>query len=187
MGHRLSKITTRTGDAGETGLSNGSRAPKDSPRIEAIGDVDELNTALGLISAEPLSAATREIVLRLQHDLFDLGGELSLPRYRLVTDDHVRRVEALIERLNADLPPLREFILPGGTRAAAAAHFARTVCRRTERAVVTLAREAEVSATIRVYLNRLSDLLFILGRTLNREAGQTDTQWRKPDPAPTAP
>lgn len=187
MGHRLSKITTRTGDAGDTGLSNGSRVPKDSPRIEAIGAVDELNTALGLISAEPLSAATREIVLRLQHDLFDLGGELSLPRYQLVTDDHVHRVEALIERLNADLPPLKEFILPGGSRAAAATHFARAVCRRAERTVVTLAREADVPTTIRVYLNRLSDLLFILGRTLNRDVGQADAQWQKPDPADATP
>lgn len=182
MGHRLSKITTRTGDAGETGLGDGSRVSKDSLRIVAIGEVDELNSVLGMLAAEPLPVTARETVLRLQHDLFDLGGELSIPGYHLVTDEHVRRVEALIERFNASLPPLKEFILPGGSRAAATAHLARTVCRRAERAVVALGRDAAVSETSRIYLNRLSDLLFILGRTLNRDAGLADVQWQKNTP-----
>lgn len=182
MGHRLSKITTRTGDAGETGLGDGSRVSKDSLRIVAIGDVDELNSVLGMLAAEPLPATARETVLRLQHDLFDLGGELSIPGYHLLTDEHVRRIEALIERFNASLPPLKEFILPGGSRAAAAAHLARTVCRRAERAVVALGREAAISEATRIYLNRLSDLLFILGRTLNRDAGLADVQWQKNAP-----
>ncbi len=180
MGHRLSKITTRTGDGGTTGLGDGSRVAKDSARIAAIGDVDELNSALGVLAVEPLSATARETVLRIQNDLFDLGGELSIPGYSLVTDEHVRRLETLIERYNANLPPLKEFILPGGSRAAAAAHLARTVCRRAERAVIALGREATVSDATRIYLNRLSDLLFVLGRTLNREAGLGDVLWQKP-------
>jgi cob(I)alamin adenosyltransferase len=179
MGHRLSKITTRTGDAGETGLADGSRVPKDSLRVVALGEVDELNSALGVLLAEELPAGVREALTGIQHDLFDLGGELAIPGRPMVTDAQVANLEALVAEFNADLAPLKEFILPGGTRAAAFAHLARTVCRRAERALVALARAEELPATGRVYLNRLSDLLFILGRVLNRVGGGADVQWQR--------
>lgn len=178
MGHRLSKITTRTGDAGETGLGDGARVAKDSPRIAALGDVDELNSALGLVLAEELPAPVREALERVQHDLFDLGGELCIPGHRMVEAAHVARLETLIAAQNAPLAPLKEFVLPGGTRAAAAAHLARTVCRRAERSVVALGRSEPVGEALRQYLNRLSDLLFVLGRVLNRAAGRGDVLWR---------
>ena len=178
MGHRLSKITTRTGDAGETGLGDGTRVPKDSARIAALGDIDELNSALGLVLAEELPAALREALIKIQHDLFDLGGELSIPGYSLVGKRQVLRLEEALEAWNATLPPLREFILPGGSRAAAATHLARTLCRRAERSVVALGRAERVGEFARQYLNRLSDLLFVAGRSLNRHAGQDDVQWR---------
>ena len=183
MGHRLSKITTRTGDRGDTGLGDGSRVPKDSPRIAALGEVDELNSALGVLLAEPLPERVRAVLTEVQHDLFDLGGELAVPGYTAVKDAHVARLEGLVESFNADLPPLKEFILPGGTRGAALAHLARTVCRRAERRVIGLARADTVSHLSRVYLNRLSDLLFILGRVINREAGTGDVMWQKGRPA----
>src|SRR5215831_8925884 len=179
MGHRLSKIVTRTGDAGTTGLATGERVPKDAPRIEAIGAIDELNSTLGLLTSEALPAAVASLIDDIQHDLFDLGGELSLPGRTLVTDEHVARLESAVETFNADLAPLKEFILPGGTRAAALAHVARTVCRRAERAVVALAASESVGMPARQYLNRLSDLLFVLARTLNRAAGRPDVQWRR--------
>ena len=172
MGHRLSKIVTRTGDAGETGLGDGSRVPKDAPRIEAIGAVDELNS-------EPLPDAIARCLTAVQHDLFDLGGELSIPGYVAVTEAHVTRVEEEVEAFNADLAPLKEFILPGGTRAAALAHVARTVCRRAERSLIRLAAVEAVSGHSRVYLNRLSDLLFVLARALNRAGGRADVLWQK--------
>src|SRR5688572_15985485 len=180
MAHRLSKITTRTGDAGETGLGDGARVPKDSARIHALGEVDELNSALGLVLAEELPEAVRGTLLQAQHDLFDLGGELSIPGHRMVREEQVARLEQALEAWNADLPALKEFILPGGSRAAAAAHLARTVCRRAERSLVALGRgdPAGVSAEARRYLNRLSDLLFVGGRVLNRHAGRGDVQWR---------
>jgi len=179
MGHRLSKIVTRTGDAGTTGLGDGSRVGKDSGRIEAIGGIDELNSTLGLLLAEPLPEAIAACLTSVQHDLFDLGGELSIPGYAAVSDAHVERLEAEVERFNADLGPLKEFILPGGTRAAALAHVARTVCRRAERALVRMASSAPVSDASRRYVNRLSDLLFVLARALNRAAGAPDVLWRK--------
>jgi cob(I)alamin adenosyltransferase len=179
MGHRLSKITTRTGDAGETGLADGSRVPKDSLRVVALGEVDELNSALGVLLAEELPADVRTALTGIQHDLFDLGGELAIPGRPMVTDAQVANLEALVAAFNADLAPLKEFILPGGTRAAALAHLARTVCRRAERALVALARAEALPATGRVYLNRLSDLLFILGRVLNRAGGGADVQWQR--------
>lgn len=182
MGHRLSRITTRTGDNGETGLGDGSRVAKDDARIVALGDVDELNAVLGLLAAEALPEDVQEVVRSIQNRLFDLGGELSIPGHELVQADHVAQLEALIGRYNADLPPLKEFILPGGTRAAALAHLARTVCRRAERALVALGRSQHVSPHARVYLNRLSDLLFILARVLNRRAGVADLAWQKPAP-----
>jgi cob(I)alamin adenosyltransferase len=179
MGYRLSKITTRTGDQGETGLADGSRVRKDSPRIAALGDVDELNSTLGVLLAETLPDAVREALDGVQHDLFDLGGELAIPGHAMVTDAHVARVEALVETFNADLAPLKEFILPGGTRAAALAHVCRTVCRRAERTLVAVDREANALQLGRIYLNRLSDLLFVLGRVLNRAGGRNDVLWQQ--------
>ena len=179
MGHRLSKIVTRTGDAGTTGLGDGSRVAKDSARIEAIGAVDELNAVLGLLLVEPLPAGVVALLTDVQHDLFDLGGELSIPGFAAVTDAQVDRLEDAVERYNAKLSPLKEFVLPGGSRGAAFAHVARTVCRRAERAVVHLAGTEPVSAAARKYLNRLSDLLFVLAREANREAGQPDVLWQK--------
>ena len=181
MGHRLSKITTRTGDAGETGLADGSRVPKDSPRIAALGEVDELNSAIGVLLAEELPADVRSCLDAVQHDLFDLGGETAIPGHAMMADAQVERLEQLLEGFNSDLPPLKEFILPGGTRAAALAHLARTTCRRAERALVTLARTDQVSSVARVYLNRLSDLLFVLGRVLNRAGAGTDVLWKRRD------
>ena len=179
MGHRLSKIVTRTGDAGTTGLGDGTRVAKDSARIEAIGEVDELNSALGVLLAEVPPGEVADCLTEVQHDLFDLGGELSIPGYTAVREAHVDRMEEAIGRFNADLAPLKEFILPGGTRAASLAHAARTVCRRAERALVRLGASTTVSEPVRKYVNRLSDLLFVLARVLNREAGRADVLWRK--------
>jgi len=178
MGHRLSRITTRTGDAGETGLGDGSRVAKDTPRIQALGDVDELNSAIGVVLAEDLPAQLREALLAVQQDLFDLGGELCIPGHQILRASQIERLEALTVAQNAQLAPLKEFILPGGSRAAAAAHLARTVCRRAERSVVTLGRSETVGDPVRQYLNRLSDLLFVLGRVLNRSAGRDDVLWQ---------
>ena len=179
MGHRLSKIATRTGDAGETGLGDGKRVAKDSPRVAALGEVDELNCALGVLLAEELPAEVRSTLEAVQHDLFDLGGELSIPGHNLLGEMQVLRLDERLEAWNSVLPPLKEFILPGGSRAAAAAHFARTVCRRAERSVVALGRAEPVGKHARQYLNRLSDLLFVIGRSLNRHAGCSDVQWRR--------
>ncbi len=179
MGHRLSKIVTRTGDAGTTGLGDGSRVAKDSLRIEAIGAVDELNSVLGVLLAEGLPDDTARCLTDVQHDLFDLGGELSIPGASAVTDAHVARLELEVERVNDSLAPLKEFILPGGTRAAALAHVARTVCRRAERALVAAAETETISTPARIYLNRLSDLLFVLARALNRAGAQPDVLWQK--------
>ena len=178
MGHRLSKITTRTGDAGETGLGDGRRVAKDSARIAALGDIDELNSAIGGVLAEDPPADVRDALRTVQQELFDLGGEISIPGHALIGEAHVARLEDELESRNRSLPPLKEFILPGGSRAAAAAHVARTVCRRAERTLVGLGRTEPVSAHARQYLNRLSDLLFVIGRSLNRHAGQGDVQWR---------
>lgn len=178
MGHRLSKITTRTGDGGETGLGDGSRVGKDSARIGALGDIDELNSALGLLLAEEVPAGVRETFGQVQQALFDLGGELSIPGHALLKEDQLRLLESRIEEWNANLPPLKEFILPGGTRAAAAAHLARTICRRAERSVVSLSKTESATPLALQYLNRLSDLLFVAGRHLNRHAGGSDVQWR---------
>ena len=178
MGHRLSKITTRTGDRGETGLGDGSRVPKDSARVQALGDLDELNSALGVLLAEEVPAPMRAALAQVQQDLFDLGGEVSIPGHALLKEASVKRLEGLVEAWNADLPALKEFILPGGSRAAAAAHLARTVCRRAERSLVALGRREPVGDAARRYLNRLSDALFVAGRALNRHAGRTDVQWR---------
>jgi cob(I)alamin adenosyltransferase len=178
MGHRLSKITTRTGDAGETGLGDGSRVAKDSARIAALGDIDELNCAIGVVLAEEIPDRIRAALAEVQHDLFDLGGEVSIPGHTLLTELQVEALEKRLEEWNAKLEALKEFILPGGSRAAAAAHLARTVCRRAERTLVALGRHEPVGSPARRYLNRLSDLLFVAGRTLNRAAGRGDVQWR---------
>jgi len=178
MGHRLSKITTRTGDAGDTGLGDGSRVPKDHARVAALGEVDELNSAIGLVLAEDLPSPIRAALSETQNDLLDLGGELSIPGHSLLKAERVTFLEEQTQALNKDLAPLKEFILPGGTRAAAAAHLARTVCRRAERSVVALGRNEPVGETARQYLNRLSDLLFVAARALNKAAGVGDVQWR---------
>ncbi len=180
MGNRLSKIVTRTGDAGTTGLGDGSRVNKDSLRIHAIGEVDELNSALGLLLTEPgLPDPVRGALEDVQHDLFDLGGELCMPGMTVFSHAQVARLEELAEQFNAELPRLKEFILPGGTRAAALAHLCRTICRRAERSIVHLGNNESVSDDARRYINRLSDLLFILGRYLNSTAGRGDVLWQK--------
>ncbi|MFA7267927.1 MAG: cob(I)yrinic acid a,c-diamide adenosyltransferase [Sterolibacterium sp.] len=183
MGHRLSKIYTRTGDAGTTGLGDGSRTGKESLRIGALGDVDETNSIIGVLLCEELPEDVRELLTGIQHDLFDLGGELSIPGAILLGAGQPARLEAMIDHYNATLPPLKEFILPGGSRAAALTHLGRAACRRAERSVVALARAKGVSEAIseasRQYLNRLSDLLFVLARHLNRSAGCGDVLWQK--------
>ena len=178
-GNRLSKIITRTGDAGTTGLGDGSRTTKDSLRIDSIGEVDELNSSLGLLLCEEIPEQVRAALLDIQHDLFDLGGELCMPGMNFIKDAQVARLEELADIFNTDLPMLKEFILPGGTRAAALAHLSRTICRRTERSMVRLNNAEPLSDTARRYVNRLSDLLFILGRVLNRAGGRGDVLWQK--------
>lgn len=179
MGNRLSKIATRTGDNGTTGLGDGSRVGKDSLRVHAMGDVDELNSHIGLLMCEELPAELREELVSIQHDLFDLGGELCIPGYTLITETHVARLDALLEKYNADLPPLKDFILPAGSRSAALSHVCRTICRRAERAIVSLGQSETINDNPRHYMNRLSDLLFVLSRVLNRFAGGSDVLWDK--------
>jgi len=179
MGFRLSKIYTRTGDDGSTGLGDGSRVPKQHARIEAIGAIDELNSQLGLLLAEPGVAEELHCLLTaIQHELFELGGELSIPNYTRITSDMVTRLEESLDRYNANLPPLQEFILPGGARTAALCHVARAVCRRAERRLSALAQQETVSAAALMYVNRLSDLLFVLCREFNRAAGVPDVLWK---------
>lgn len=177
MGNRLSKIYTRTGDDGTTGLGDGSRTQKDSLRVEAYGTVDELNSAVGVLIAQLDDDAIQSVLIDVQHDLFDLGGELCIPSTELIGDRHTQRVERDLDRFNADLPPLKDFILPGGSPAAAQAHQARTICRRAERRVIALARHEEVNEPAIRYLNRLSDLLFVLARTIARASGVGETLW----------
>ena len=179
MGNRLSKIATRTGDDGTTGLGDGSRTGKDALRVQAMGDVDELNSHIGLLLCEDMPAALREELVSIQHDLFDLGGELCIPGHALIEDAHVARLDALLAKYNADLPPLKEFILPAGSRAASQAHVCRTVCRRAERVVVALGRVEALNENPRRYLNRLSDLMFVLTRALNRFGDGGDVLWER--------
>ncbi len=181
MGNRLSKIITRTGDAGTTGLGDGSRVGKDSPRIDTLGELDELNSSIGVLLAEPFPtecADLRDALLTVQNHLFDLGGEVCIPGHKSITEEHVAQLEAWAEEHNSKLTPLKEFILPGGTRAAALAHLSRTICRRAERSIVHLGHNEAVSDHARQYLNRLSDLLFVIGRTLNRAGGNGDVLWQ---------
>lgn len=178
MGNRLSKIYTRTGDDGDTGLGDGTRVPKDSPRVEAYGTVDELNSAVGMVlDFDGLPEAVRVCLTGVQHTLFDLGGELCIPGHRAIEARHVEGLEATLDSLNEQLPPLKEFILPGGGNGAAAAHLARAVCRRAERRVWTLAREEDVNTAVTRYLNRLSDLLFVIARVLSRLDGGREVLW----------
>ena len=178
MGNRLSKIYTRTGDDGTTGLGDGSRVPKDSVRVEAYGTVDELNSALGVLLAVPgLPPAVGACLTQVQHELFDLGGELCIPGHRLISGEQVTRLEQSLDGFNEALPPLKEFILPGGGPAAAACHLSRTIARRAERRVWALARVEAVRPEVTQYLNRLSDLLFVLARVLARHELGTEVPW----------
>lgn len=177
MGHRLSKIYTRTGDNGSTGLGDGTRVQKDSSRVEAYGTIDELNSMIGLLLAYELPTDIYHCLIDIQHRLFDLGGELCIPGHKAVTQDHVATLEQTLDDLNRKLEPLKEFVLPGGTAAAAVCHVARTVCRRAERRVVSLSKTEEISDLAVKYLNRSSDLLFVVARTLNAQAGRSDVLW----------
>jgi cob(I)alamin adenosyltransferase len=179
MGNRLSKIYTRTGDDGTTGLGDGTRVPKNGPRVEAYGTVDELNSSIGVLLAVPgLPVDISSCLLEIQHELFDMGGELCIPGHRAIQAEHTTRLESILDRFNDPLPPLKEFILPGGGPAAAACHVARTVARRAERRVLTLAGAEAVSPDVLKYLNRLSDLLFVLARVLARHERGTEVLWR---------
>jgi len=178
MGNRLTQIATRTGDDGTTGLGDNSRVPKDHRRVQAMGDVDELNSHIGLLLCEPMPVPLRELLVDVQHQLFNLGGELSMPGYTLLKPDALLQLDQALATHNATLPRLAEFILPAGTRAASQAHVCRTVARRAERAVVALGADEAVNDAPRQYLNRLSDLLFVLARVLNRVDGGDDLYWK---------
>jgi len=178
MGKRLTQIATRTGDDGTTGLGDNTRVPKDHLRVHAMGDVDELNSHIGLLLCEELPPEVRELLFDIQHQLFNLGGELSIPGFELLQADAVAALDSALAQHNAQLPKLEEFILPAGNRAAAQAHVCRTVARRAERAVVALGAAEPVRETPRQYLNRLSDLMFVLARVLNRMNGGDDVYWK---------
>jgi len=177
MANRLSVIVTRTGDDGSTGLGDGSRVAKDTTRIAALGEIDELNSVIGLLLTESLPAEIAADLGAIQHNLFDIGAELCIPGRSTLAQDSVARLDTRLAYYNATLSPLREFVLPGGTRAAALAHLARTVCRRAERTVIALARDEKVSIPVRQYLNRLSDLMFVLARQLNHQHSVPDRFW----------
>ena len=177
MANRLSKIYTRTGDDGTTGLGDGTRVAKDSLRVDAMGDVDELNSVIGLMLTENVPDILTDLLTQVQHDLFNLGGEICIPDYVILQQANIDNLEEAIDTLNDDLAPLKEFILPGGNKAASFCHLARTVCRRAERKLITLARDEKVTAISLKYLNRLSDLLFVLCRVINKEAGVPDVLW----------
>jgi cob(I)alamin adenosyltransferase len=180
MGNRLSKIYTRTGDDGSTGLGDGSRVAKENPRVEAYGTIDEANSAIGVVlSTAALPSPIAQCLTDVQHDLFDLGGELCIPGHRMIGAAHVERLESELDGFNGDLPPLKEFILPGGGPAAAACHLARAICRRAERRCWALARSENVSPDALKYLNRLSDLLFVLARALARHESGSEVVWRR--------
>lgn len=179
MGHRLSKIYTRTGDAGTTGLGDGSRVDKDCLRVDAYGTVDELNSHIGMVIAAGVDTCIAQQLLDIQHDLFDLGSELCVPGYSAIDEAMIDKLEEMLDAHNAGLPALKEFVLPGGNLAAASCHVARTVCRRAERIVVSLARIETINPPVIKYLNRLSDLLFVLCRVLARQDGQTEVLWDK--------
>ena len=177
MGNRLSKIYTRTGDDGTTGLGDGSRVAKDSARVAAYGTVDEANSAIGLLLAADIPQDIAAVLTSIQHQMFDLGGELCIPGHAAIADADILALEQVLDRYNAPLPPLKDFILPGGGDAAARCHLARTIVRRAERETVTLARHDAVRPEAIRYLNRLSDLLFVLARVLARASGHGETLW----------
>lgn len=179
MANRLTRIYTRTGDDGTTGLGGGERVAKDSVRIEVIGAIDELNSTVGLLRTVDLDPAIDELLQRIQHRLFDLGGEFAMPGANLLRHDHSTQLEQTLDRLNAELPALEEFILPGGSEAAARCHLARAVCRRAERELLRLSRVESVNSASIIYLNRLSDLLFVIARTLVRADGGHEITWQK--------
>ncbi|MCG8311634.1 MAG: cob(I)yrinic acid a,c-diamide adenosyltransferase [Pseudomonadales bacterium] len=180
MGHRLSKIYTRTGDKGTTGLGDGSRVEKDDLRVEAYGTVDELNSTVAMILCEQqVPDNLRQWLLDIQHDLFDLGSELCVPGYTAIKQEHIESLETNLDLLNADLPMLKEFILPGGNRAASSCHLARTICRRAERRVFTLSKNTRINELGMQYLNRLSDFLFVAARVLARVDGGTEVLWNR--------
>ena len=176
MGHRLSKIVTRTGDAGDTGLTGGARVPKTHARVQAMGDVDELNSQIGVLLTQKVPKPLAATLTRVQHELFNLGGELSMPGTALVKEADLLALEADVEALNGKLPPLKDFVLPGGTPAAAAAHLARAICRRAERAMVQLG-EGAFEIELLHYVNRLSDLLFTMARAVNHRAHVPESEW----------
>ena len=178
MANRLSKIYTRTGDAGTTGLGDGTRVAKDSMRIVAMGDVDELNSILGILQTMPLGANIHKVLEGIQHDLFDMGGEICMPGYAMIKAERVTALETQLDAWNDTLPPLKEFILPGGDLASAYCHLARTVCRRAERSMTTLNSHEKLTEISLQYINRLSDLLFVLCRILNKESGVADVLWQ---------
>ncbi|MBD3670507.1 MAG: cob(I)yrinic acid a,c-diamide adenosyltransferase [Gammaproteobacteria bacterium] len=178
MGKRLSRIYTRTGDAGTTSTAAGERVDKDSLRIEAIGEVDELNSVLGMVLAESIPDAVNACLTRVQNDLFDLGGELAMPEYGAISDAYTTRLEQELDAFNGTLPALKEFILPAGGRATSACHLARSVCRRAERRLVSLNREEPLSADLLAYVNRLSDLLFVVARILARHENGAEVLWQ---------
>jgi len=179
MGHRISRVYTRTGDSGTTGLGDGTRTDKDSPRIAAMGSIDELNSTIGLLLSETLPEQIQSMLTTIQHDLFDTGGEVSMPGRTVLTDAHVTQLETWLDGLNDTLEPLKEFILPGGNRAAALCHVARSTCRWAERLLVSVSRSEAINPQALKYLNRLSDLLFVMARFINKQAGNDDVLWQK--------
>lgn len=180
MGNRLTKIYTKTGDDGTTGLGDGSRIPKNHPRAEAMGEVDELNCQVGMLIAQlPEQDELLPLLERIQHDLFDLGGELAVPGYEILKPERVTALESWLDRYNEDLPALKNFILPGGSPSAAQAHLARAICRRAERRLVSLHQQEPINETPRLYVNRLSDLMFVLARVLSRRDGGTEVLWQQ--------
>ena len=179
MGYRLTKIYTRTGDEGKTGLGDGRRVAKCSERIHVLGEIDELNSLIGVLQLETMPEESHELLTNIQHDLFDLGGELCIPGMAVIQTDQVHYLERTLDELNEVLEPLKEFILPGGSRAAAVTHHVRTVCRRAERAIAVLHSDEPVRSEVLQYINRLSDLFFVLARYLNRADGRGDVLWQQ--------
>lgn len=178
MGYRLSKIYTRTGDKGTTGMADGSRIDKDDIQVEAIGDVDELNSIMGMLICKTEDLELADLFLTIQHDLFNLGGQISMPEMSLLVAQRTDWLEQQLDKLNKDLPPLKEFILPGGTEAAATCHLARSVSRRAERSIVSLSKKMDISSDVQSYINRLSDFLFVAARVLSRQQGGKEIYWQ---------
>lgn len=178
MGNRLSKIYTRTGDKGTTGMADGSRVEKDNLRVAAIGEVDELNSVIGIVICKCPEGEVKETLFTVQHDLFNLGSQITMPECNLITQARVQWLEKILDQFNQDLPPLKEFILPGGGEAAAHCHLARTVCRRAERTIFSLSKEFEFNSNVSAYINRLSDLLFVICRVLSRQDGASEIYWQ---------